>query len=296
MESIVFIMKSDSKKIIVALSISICWPTYAAELSCASFHSDSIQGLSVNAGAGKNGTVIGFSNGITAPKELTVATQLKVVLPIAWMKEALHGNFLYLERQNRIDGTTALSSPLEINRERDTTYTITLNCFTSRGDDCNAFNNNWYGYLSGTNNGQITPPKINSAPSQSGDLSAAVHIATFNGTSTLPIHNGDNKLTIISKEKITDKITMPEQINLGKLNIGSNNSDTIIDYSINSNSIPIFFKNSTTPGSAQLMINGSSPVLSTHSYIPPFRFGMYLLSNSQPGAYTTTVNATWTCP
>ncbi|HII4349949.1 TPA: hypothetical protein ACY4O8_000847 [Enterobacter cloacae] len=288
-------MKIKSKQVFFAFSISICWPTSSAELSCASFHSDSVQGLSVNAGAGKNGTVIGFSNGITAPKELTVATQLKVVLLFPWMNESLHGNFLYLERQNRIDGTTALSSPLEINRERDA-YTITLNCYTSRGDDCNAFNNNWYGYLSGTNNGQITPPIINSVPSQSGDLSAAVHIATFNGTSTLPIHNGDDKLTIISKEKITDKITMPEKINLGKLNIGSNNSDTVIDYSINSNSIPIFFKNSTTPSSAQLMINGSSPVLSTRSYIPPFRFGMYLLSNSQPGAYTTTVNATWTCP
>ncbi|MEG5544447.1 hypothetical protein UXN73_03800 [Enterobacter asburiae] len=272
------------------LAFFTCLPTYAAELSCASFHTSSVQGLSVT---GKSGTVIGFSNGITAPNQLTVATQLKVNLPFAWMKEALHGNFLYLERQNRIDGTITLSTPLEITKDRDTTYTITLNCYTSRGDDCSAYNNNWYGYISGSSNGIITQPIINSVPSQSSELSAAVNISLFDGSNTSAIHTGQEKLTFISEEKTTDSIHIPNIIDLGTLSSGYNNHTTSIHYQENTNSIGLKFSQIATNG-ARLTVNNTMTTTS-NTYIPPLTFGLYITGDN-PGVYESNVTATWTCP
>lgn len=100
---------------------------------------------------------------------------------------------------------------------------------------------------------------------------------------------------IKSSPEKTDAIIFPDLINLGSLNSeGYTFSNEVIQYETSTNDIPVKFFTTNTPLSA-FTVNGQI-VSSTDNHTPPFRFGMYLYPNAQPGVYTSTVNASWTCP
>lgn len=94
---------------------------------------------------------------------------------------------------------------------------------------------------------------------------------------------------------ITDSIEIPDKIDLGTLSVGYNTSPNPVDYQVNTNSIGLYFTQTPISGTGhRIAINGNMTTASQR-YFPPFHFGLYL-SQDNPGIYTSSVNASWTCP
>ncbi|HGN8724087.1 TPA: hypothetical protein ACK1ZH_003616 [Enterobacter bugandensis] len=103
-----------------------------------------------------------------------------------------------------------------------------------------------------------------------------------------------DRLMLQAKSEYTDSIDFPLITDLGTLSPGNNMSTTPIVSDLDTNSIGVKFSATTTEG-ASFTINGDTIHPDT-LYKPPFNLGMYVSPTAQPGTYTSTVNATWTCP
>lgn len=103
-----------------------------------------------------------------------------------------------------------------------------------------------------------------------------------------------DRLMLQAPSEYTDSIDFPPLTDLGTLSPGNNMSTTPIVSNLDTNSIGVKFSATTTEG-ASFTINGDTIHPDT-LYKPPFNVGMYVSQTAQPGTYTSTVNATWTCP
>ncbi|HDC4619758.1 hypothetical protein [Enterobacter asburiae] len=276
-------MKIDSKKAIFALSISLCWPNYAAELSCSSYHTESITGMALH---DNGGIIIGSLGNKSIFETYQIGKyQAAVVFPTKWQSEALDGNYILLVR-TLVNGLVIRHSLGKIQTGL-MTYSIEVPC-----EDCHTLLENSRLVVSGDIN-ETTPPFIKPVPSQETSLSASTMFTVTKFDNTIK-DNVETKLTFNSSLKKTDSIVIPDSINLGNLDFGHNTSQNSIDYVINSNSIGLRFISGSNPNS-YLTVNEKRNNVN-EEYRPPFQLGMYLDDNTNPGTYKTTVNATWTCP
>ena len=260
----------------------------AAELKCSNFYSESVSGVSTLDGA----IVLSASPpAFTQALQTKMTTKFELISLKPAMIQALSGNHIIYRTDYPMFGKPVID---QVQHGGQITQSTPQNIqYTWYLDNSNDYRTTHYVLLSGSPT-EASPPVINEVITGESILSA-------HGVSVVSYSNGreqfvEANLNLSSALKTTDSINFPSIINIENLRVGTNNSETSIDYSINTNSIPIFFANSTTPNSAQLMLNNSTPVLSIKGYTPPFRFGMQVLPNAQPGTYTSTVNATWTCP
>ncbi|MBJ9571963.1 hypothetical protein OGV52_20810 [Citrobacter sp. Cb041] len=260
----------------------------AAELKCSNFYSESVSGVSTLDGA----IVLSVSPpAFTQALQTTMTTKFELNSLKPAMIQALSGNHIIYRTDYPMFGKPVID---QVQHGGQITQSTPQNIqYTWYLDNSNDYRTTHYVLLSGSPT-EASPPVINEVITGESVLSA-------HGFSVVSYSNGrqqfvEANLNLSSALKTTDSINIPSIIDIENLSVGTNNSKTSIDYSLNTNSIPIFFTNSTTPSGAQLMLNNSSPVLSIKGYTPPFRFGMHVLPNAQPGIYTSTVNATWTCP
>ncbi|MBE4895722.1 hypothetical protein ABKW10_03450 [Enterobacter asburiae] len=108
-----------------------------------------------------------------------------------------------------------------------------------------------------------------------------------------PTHYISGQLQLISEERIADSVKFPDTVDLGKLQIGQNNHEQQIEYTNNTNNIPIRFSNTNTNNS-DFIVDGRIPFSRLHT--PPFSIGLNIKEGAQPGTYTLNVYPTWTCP
>ncbi|MGM8844764.1 hypothetical protein [Enterobacter roggenkampii] len=94
---------------------------------------------------------------------------------------------------------------------------------------------------------------------------------------------------------ITDSIDIPDNIDLGTLSVGYNTSPNPVDYKVNTNSIGLYFTQTPISGTGHRIAINDMMTTASQRYLPPFRFGLYLTQDN-PGIYSTSVNARWTCP
>ncbi|MCU6161483.1 hypothetical protein KWI07_13700 [Enterobacter bugandensis] len=276
-------MKIKSKQVFFAFSISICLPTYAAELSCSSYHTESITGMDVH----ESGSIIIGSLGLKSPFESYELGkyQAAVVFPTKWQSEALDGNYILFIRRSLLGDEFRYS--LGKIQAGVISYSLELPC-----EKCHTLTESSRLVISGDINETI-PPFIWSVPSQDIPLSASTMFTVSKFDNTIQ-DNVETKLTFNSSLRTTDSIVIPNSIDLGNLDFGHNTSQTPIDYVINSNSIGLRFTSGSTSNS-YLTVNAKIPNV-TELHRPPFQLGMYLNDTAVPGTYRTTVNATWTCP
>lgn len=107
-----------------------------------------------------------------------------------------------------------------------------------------------------------------------------------------PTHYISGQLQLISEERITDSVKFPDTVDLGKLQIGQNNYEQQIEYTNNTNNVPIKF-NFTNTTNSEFMVDERIPF---RSQTPPFLIGLNIKEGAQPGTYSSIVNPTWTCP
>ena len=115
------------------------------------------------------------------------------------------------------------------------------------------------------------------------------------------ITSESNVLTTTNTEFIrngtytTDSIDIPDNIDLGTLSVGYNTSPNPVDYQVNTNSIGLYFTQTPISGTGHRIAINDMMTTASQRYRPPFRFGLYLTQDN-PGIYSTSVNARWTCP
>lgn len=107
--------------------------------------------------------------------------------------------------------------------------------------------------------------------------------------------SNNSRLRLASELSTSDSITFQDRIELGTLSKGKNISETPINYQLNTHNIPIYFRQTSVTPNSTMNVNGST-MSESIPYNAPIRVGLSLLESAQPGIYTSTVDATWTCP
>ncbi|MFA1017594.1 hypothetical protein AB8780_08025 [Enterobacter sp. SAT-E-asb] len=263
------------------LIYTIFTPAFAAVLSCEVYLAKIVHGASSVAVSGilpltRSYEPTGGLRGTSAAATVSLSSE---------MVNALRGNrFKLYASNNRLTSVYLVSESMEILPGIETYY--------MKGDLTYPFEPEFsfiFVTLTDYNGFQhrLNPVKM-SMPFISG--SGSLEVTRVDGN----IDIIDVEIGIESDSKTTDSISFPEQIDVGMLSFGQNTSDDSIQYSVNTNEIPVNFTTNNSQGSS-FTVNGMI-AQNGQTYAPPFHLGIYLHPDAAPGTHTSIVNATWTCP
>ncbi|MDO2449592.1 hypothetical protein [Enterobacter vonholyi] len=260
----------------------------AAELSCSSFYATNLIGLDHNESSIKIGDI---------PKQLPnnalySTNHLKFQIYFLDQSQigALAGNHILFKSVTNTLGNTKtwITYGGEISNSTPLYNEYEFTCTS-----CVPSVSNHSVHISGSST-ELTAPLINEVPTPHDSIGSATNFvltSNYDGT----VINGSSKFGMEATMKATDNIFIPDEILLGTLNTGNNSSDIPLEYRLNTNNVPIYFKEISASPNSKMSVEGKS--LQEHMpYNPPIRVGLSLLETAQPGTYTSIINATWTCP